>query len=74
MTPELSANTQVGDGGDAVRGEQVTRNDQESRSPGERAAASVTAMNIIIHSTFVRLGARSTMPDRELMRDGRWLV
>jgi len=29
------------------------QNDQESRSAGERAAASVTAMDITIHPTFL---------------------
>ena len=29
------------------------QNDQESRSAGQRAAASVTAMDITIHSTFL---------------------
>jgi predicted enzyme related to lactoylglutathione lyase len=43
------------DGGDAVvRGETGDQTDQESRSAGHTAAASVTAMDLAIHSTFLR--------------------
>ena len=42
------------DGGDAVvRGEAGDQTDQESRSAGRRAAPSVTAMDITIHSSFL---------------------
>jgi hypothetical protein len=42
------------DRGDAVaRGEAGDQTDQESRSADRRAAASVTAMNITIHSSFL---------------------
>ena len=42
------------DGGDAVvRGETGDQTDQESRSAGPRAAASVTVMDITIHSSFL---------------------
>jgi hypothetical protein len=42
------------DGGDAVvRRETGDQTDQESRSAGHRAAASVTAMDITIHGTFL---------------------
>ena len=42
------------DGGDAVvRGEAGDQTDQESRSAGHRAAPSVTAMDITIHSSFL---------------------
>ena len=41
------------DGGDAVvRGETGDQTDQESRSAGHRAAASMTAVDITIHFTF----------------------
>src|SRR5919198_3594112 len=44
----------AGDGGDvAVRGETGDQTDQESRSAGHRTAASVTAMDITIHSSFL---------------------
>jgi hypothetical protein len=42
------------DGGDAVvRGETGDQTDQESRSAGHAAAASVTAMDISIHANFL---------------------
>ena len=42
------------DGGDAaVRGETGDQTDQESRSAGHRAAASVTVMDITIHASFL---------------------
>jgi predicted enzyme related to lactoylglutathione lyase len=37
----------------AVRGETGDQTDQESRSPGHRAAASVIAMDITIHASFL---------------------
>src|SRR6202050_4522762 len=43
-----------GDGGDAaMRGETGDQTDQESRSAGHRTAASVTAMDITIHASFL---------------------
>jgi catechol 2,3-dioxygenase-like lactoylglutathione lyase family enzyme len=51
------------DGGDAVvRGETGDQTDQESRSAGQGAAPSVTAMDITIHSSFFR----TTTPDASL--------
>jgi AraC-like DNA-binding protein/catechol 2,3-dioxygenase-like lactoylglutathione lyase family enzyme len=42
------------DGGDAaMRGETGDQTDQESRSAGHRSAASVTAMDITIHASFL---------------------
>ena len=42
------------DGGDSVvRGETGDQTDQESRSAGHRAAASVTVMDITIHASFL---------------------
>src|SRR5215218_8079203 len=50
----LSAPRGARDGGDAaVRREAGDQTDQESRSAGPRAAASVTAMDITIHTSFL---------------------
>src|SRR5690606_35117861 len=42
-----------GGGAAAVRGQAGDQTGQESRSPGRRAAPSVTAMDITIHTTFL---------------------